>query len=169
MNGLFQNNVNQNQFQNFNNQAQGNNNFNQNHQNIGFMPQMSPQQIQMMMNMQQQQFEMQKQQARQIGQLLRKQKELMEEMKKKEEERLRKKENEDNEIILFFNHNYDILPLTFKESTTVAEALSKYIEQSHKQNPKFKHEKEELKIDFSGKTLKEVDGLINGSEITVVC
>jgi hypothetical protein len=124
---------------------------------------MSPEQVQMMMRMQQQQFEMQKMQAFQIGQLLRKQKELVQRMKQNEERR----QNEDLEIILFFNHNYEILPLTFKQSSFVSEALLTYIQQSNKQNVKFKFGGQELKLDQSGKTLKEVEGLVNGSEIIV--
>ena len=124
---------------------------------------MSPEQVQMMMRMQQQQFEMQKMQAFQIGQLLRKQKELVQRMKQNEERR----QNEDLDIILFFNHNYEILPLTFKQNSLVYEALLTYIQQSNKQNVKFKFGGQELKLDQSGKTLKEVEGLVNGSEIIV--
>ena len=116
--------------------------------------------------MQDQQFELQKQQARQIGQLLKKQKEFIEEMKRKDEQR--KKEDDEKEIILFFNHNYDILPLTFKKSTTILEALNDYISKTNKQNVIFKHEGKELKMDYSGKSLKDIEGLLNGSEITVI-
>ena len=49
----------------------------------------------------------------------------------------------------------------------VSEALNAYIQQTNKQNAKFKFEGQELKIDLSGKTLREVEGLSNGSEITV--
>ena len=162
-NNMNNNNMNNN---NMNNNNMNNNNMNNNINNMNmgnFMPQMSPQQYQMWMNIQQQQFEMQKQQARQIGQLLKRQKELMEEIKRKEEAR----NNEDRDIILFFNHNYDILPLTFKQSTFVSEALMKYLEQTNKQNVKFKFEDIELKIDNSAKTLKDIKGLVNGAEIIV--
>ena len=140
------------------------NNFTQqnNMSNMNYMPQqnnmlqMSPQQMQL--------FEMQKMQARQLGALLKKQKDLVERMKRNEEQ----KQNEDKEVIIFFNHNYDILPLSFKQnSTMVCEALSKYIEETKKNNAKFKYEGNELnKEDF--KSLKEL-GIINGSEITVEC
>ena len=144
-----------------------NNNINQNmnnmNNNMGFVPQMSPEQFK---KMQDQQFELQKQQARQIGQLLKKQKEFIEEMKRKDEQR--KKEDDEKEIILFFNHNYDILPLTFKKSTTILEALNDYISKTNKQNVIFKHEGQELKMDYSGKSLKDIEGLLNGSEITVI-
>jgi hypothetical protein len=49
----------------------------------------------------------------------------------------------------------------------VYEALLTYIQQSNKQNVKFKFGGQELKLDQSGKTLKEVEGLVNGSEIIV--
>jgi len=188
VNNFFNNNMNNNANHNMNNNANHNMNNNANHNmnnninpnmnnmnnninpnmnnmnnNIGFMPQMSPEQFQMM---QRQQFELQKQQARQIGQLLKKQKEFIEEMKRKDEQR--KKEEDEKEIILFFNHDYDILPLTFKKSTTVLEALSDYINKTNKQNVIFKHEGKELKMDYSGTSLKDVEGLLNGSEITVI-
>ena len=85
-------------------------------------------------------------------------------MKRRERER----KEEDSEIILFFNHNYDILPLTFKKSTFLFEALTAYIEKSNKRNPKFKFGDKELKLDLnSGKILGEIEGLVNGAEITV--
>ena len=146
------------QYQPNNNQFGVNNNANQNMNNMnnrGNMFQMSPLQ-----------FELQKQQARQLGQLLKKQKEFIEEMKRKEEER--KKEDENKEIILFFNHDYDILPLTFKKNTSVLEALNEYINKTNKQNVIFKYEGKELKMDYSGTSLKEVEGLVNGAEITVI-
>ena len=162
----FNNNANQNMNNdpnpNMNNRA--NPNMNNMNNNMGFMPQMSPQQYQMMMNMQKQQFELQKQQARQIGQLLKRQKEFVEGIKRREEER----KKEDREIILFFNHDYDILPLTFRQSTTVIEALTEYLNKSNKQNVIFKFEGKELKLDFSGQSLRDIEGLINGSEITVI-
>ena len=171
VNNFFNYNMNNNQNHNMNNMnnnpnhnMNNMNNMNMNNMNnMGFMPQMSPEQFQMM---QRQQFEMQKQQARQIGQLLKKQKEFIEEMKRKDEQR--KKEYDEKEIILFFNHDYDILPLTFKKSTTVLEALNDYINKTNKQNVIFKHEGKELKMDFSGTSLKDVEGLLNGSEITVI-
>ena len=126
---------------------------------------MSPEQYQMMLKMQQQQFELQKKQAFEMGQLMKKQKDLILRMKQNEE----KRKNENRDIILFFNHNYDILPLTFKQNTLLSEALNAYIQQTNKQNVKFKFEDQELKIDMSGKTLREVEGLTNGAEITVQC
>lgn len=139
-----------------------NNFFQQNNNNMNYMPQQNN--MSQMSQQQMQLFEIQKMQARQLGALLKKQKELVERMKRNEEQ----KQNEDREVIIFFNHNYDILPLSFKQSSTmVCEALSKYIEQTQKNNAKFKYEGIELnKEDF--KSLKEL-GIINGSEITVEC
>jgi hypothetical protein len=139
-----------------------NNFFQQNNNNMNYMPQQNN--MSQMSQQQMQLFEIQKMQARQLGALLKKQKELVERMKRNEEQ----KQNEDREVIIFFNHNYDILPLSFKQnSTMVCEALSKYIEQTQKNDAKFKYEGIELnKEDF--KSLKEL-GIINGSEITVEC
>lgn len=145
-----------------NGQPTYNNFFQQNNNNMNYMPQQNN--MSQMSQQQMQLFEIQKMQARQLGALLKKQKELVERMKRNEEQ----KQNEDREVIIFFNHNYDILPLSFKQnSTMVCEALSKYIEQTQKNNAKFKYEGIELnKEDF--KSLKEL-GIINGSEITVEC
>jgi hypothetical protein len=139
-----------------------NNFFQQNNNNMNYMPQQNN--MSQISQQQMQLFEIQKMQARQLGALLKKQKELVERMKRNEEQ----KQNEDREVIIFFNHNYDILPLSFKQnSTMVCEALSKYIEQTQKNDAKFKYEGIELnKEDF--KSLKEL-GIINGSEITVEC
>ena len=145
-----------------NGQPTYNNFFQQNNNKMNYMPQQNN--MSQMSQQQMQLFEIQKMQARQLGALLKKQKELVERMKRNEEQ----KQNEDREVIIFFNHNYDILPLSFKQnSTMVCEALSKYIEQTQKNNAKFKYEGIELnKEDF--KSLKEL-GIINGSEITVEC
>ena len=145
-----------------NGQPTYNNFFQQNNNNMNYMPQQNN--MSQMSQQQMQLFEIQKMQARQLGALLKKQKELVERMKRNEEQ----KQNEDREVIIFFNHNYDILPLSFKQnSTMVCEALSKYIEQTQKNDAKFKYEGIELnKEDF--KSLKEL-GIINGSEITVEC
>ena len=154
-----QNNMNMNCMNNMNSI----NNFNNMNMNAGnFISQMSPQQYQWWMMYL---FEMEKQLARQNGELLKRQKELVEEMKKKEEAR----KNEDREIILFFKHNYNVLPLEFRQSTLISEALMKYMELSKKENPKFKFEDLELKVDASGKSLREIKGLLNGSEIIVEC
>ena len=152
-----QNSVNHNYYNininNNNNQPQPNNNMN------------NPQQMQFLMN--NPEFEMKKQQYRQMGVLLRKQKEMADRLKAQEEER-NKRNEEDREIILFFNHNYNILPLTFKQSTMICEALNEYIKQTNKVNAKFKFENTELKID-NFQSLKEIKGMSNGSEITVEC
>ena len=156
-----------NNFNNINmNQPQNNPNMNFNmNPNMNPNMMMSPEQYQMMLNMQQKQFEMQKKQAFEMGQLLKKQKDLILRMKQNDERR----KNENRDIILFFNHNYNILPLTFKQNTLVYEALDAYIQQTNKHNAKFKFEDQELKMDASGKTLREVEGLSNGAEITVEC
>ena len=156
-----------NNFNNINmNQPQNNPNMNFNmNPNMNPNMMMSPEQYQMMLNMQQKQFEMQKKQAFEMGQLLKKQKDLILRMKQNDERR----KNENRDIILFFNHNYNILPLTFKQNTLVNEALDTYIQQTNKRNAKFKFEDQELKMDDSGKTLREVEGLSNGAEITVQC
>ena len=161
------------------NQNQQFQNFPQNQQNQNFPPQQNPQQfpnynmnpmfnfIPPMMSPEQQRrhFEMQKQQAREMGYLLKQQKEMMERLKADKEKR--KKEREEGELIIFFKYKYDILPITFKANDLIAEALTKYLEESGKQNVKFRFRTKELKIDNSATFLYELEGMRSGEEIIV--
>ena len=145
------------------------NNFAQNQQlfpnimfnpNMFMMSQMTPEQ------QQQFQLEMLKKEAFHKGQILKKQKEAMEMIHrnrlKREEERKK------GELVLFFNHNYDILPITITADKLIPELLNEYINQSGKQNVKFFFKNVELKItDQSGRQLYEIEGLRTGEEIIV--
>jgi hypothetical protein len=145
------------------------NNFTQNQQlfpnimfnpNMFMMSQMTPEQ------QQQFQLEMLKKEAFHKGQILKKQKDAMEMIhrirQKREEERKK------GELVLFFNHNYDILPITITADKLIPELLNEYINQSGKQNVKFFFKNVELKItDQSGRQLYEIEGLRTGEEIIV--
>ena len=82
-------------------------------------PMMTPEQQKMYM-------EVMKSQAREMGQTLLKQKNLMEQIsqnrKKREEER------KNGELVLFFNHNDDLISITVNASIYVSELLDKYIQ-----------------------------------------
>ena len=110
-------------------------------------PQMNPQQFQninpwsnMMPSISQQQqqriFEQKQKQAREMGKMLSGQQKMMQminDIKEKKE-----KERREGEIVLFFNHKYDILPITAKANDLVPEVLAKYLQESGKQNVKFR-------------------------------
>ena len=138
-------------------------------------PQMIPQQFQnfnpwfnMMPQMSQQEqqriFEQKKKQAREMGQILLEQKKMMEMINANRAKR--EKERQEGEIVLFFNHQYDILPITFKANDFVPEVLTKYLQQSGKQNVKFRFRDMEL-TENTPKYLYEIEGLRSGEEIIV--
>ena len=154
----------QNNFFPQNNQFNANPQFQQfpnfNNLNMMMQPPMSPEQIQM-------QNELMKKQALHYGQTIKKQKEIMEQINLNR--KIREQQRKTGEIVLFFIHDDDILPITFTADQMVVEALSEYIAKSGKNNVKFYFKKKELKInDTSGKALHELEGLRSGEEIKVV-
>ena len=100
-----------------------------------------------------------------MGRILKQQREMMEKINANRIQR--EKERQEGEIIIFFNNNYDILPLTFKGNDLVVEALSAYIEKSGKTNVRFKFKGKELVIDNSPTSLYELPGMRTGEEIIV--
>ena len=182
-NQMHNNNFPQNQPQNNNNQQ--NNNFPQNQplnnnfvQNQPQMNQFNQNQMQFMMNpnmmpmmnpqQQQIQFELAKRQAFEMGRTLKQQKEMMERIMYYRNQREERRKT--GEIVIFFNYKkeYDILPITLTADKLIVEALNEYIEQSQKQNVKFKFKGKELKLnDTSGRRLHELEGLVSGEEIIV--
>ena len=141
------------------------NQFNQNQMQFMMNPNMMP-----MMNPQQQQiqFELAKRQAFEMGRTLKQQKEMMERIMYYRNQREERRKT--GEIVIFFNYTkeYDILPITLTADKLILEALNEYIEQSQKQNVKFKFKGKELKLDdTSGRRLHELEGLVSGEEIIV--
>ena len=141
------------------------NQFNQNQMQFMMNPNMMP-----MMNPQQQQiqFELAKRQAFEMGRTLKQQKEMMERIMYYRNQREERRKT--GEIVIFFNYKkeYDILPITLTADKLILEALNEYIEQSQKQNVKFKFKGKELKLDdTSGRRLHELEGLVSGEEIIV--
>ena len=141
------------------------NQFNQNQMQFMMNPNMMP-----MMNPQQQQiqFELAKRQAFEMGRTLKQQKEMMERIMYYRNQREERRKT--GEIVIFFNYKkeYDILPITLTADKLILESLNEYIEQSQKQNVKFKFKGKELKLnDTSGRRLHELEGLVSGEEIIV--
>ena len=134
------------------------NQFNQNQMQFMMNPNMMP-----MMNPQQQQiqFELAKRQAFEMGRTLKQQKEMMERIMYYRNQREERRKT--GEIVIFFNYKkeYDILPITLTADKLILEALNEYIEQSQKQNVKFKFKGKELKLnDTSGRRFHELEGLV---------
>ena len=152
---------------NFNQQQQQFNQFNQNQQPIGnFMynpnmfnmkPMMTPEQQKMYM-------ELMKKQAKELGETMKKQRDIMTQIaqnrKKREEERI------NGELVLFFNHNDDLLSITIKANEMVPVLISKYMEKTHKNNIQFFFRENELGLN-DGRLLYEIEGLVSGEEIIV--
>ena len=152
---------------NFNQQQQQFNQFNQNQQPIGnFMynpnmfnmkPMMTPEQQKMYM-------ELMKKQAKELGETMKKQRDIMTQIaqnrKKREEERI------NGELVLFFNHNDDLLSITIKANEMVPVLISKYMEKTHKNNIQLFFRENELGLN-DGRLLYEIEGLVSGEEIIV--
>ena len=157
----------QQQFNQFNQQQQQFNQFNQNQQPIGnFMynpnmfnmkPMMTPEQQKMYM-------ELMKKQAKELGETMKKQRDIMTQIaqnrKKREEERI------NGELVLFFNHNDDLLSITIKANEMVPVLISKYMEKTHKNNIQLFFRENELGLN-DGRLLYEIEGLVSGEEIIV--
>ena len=152
---------------NFNQQQQQFNQFNQNQQPMGnFMynpnmfnmkPMMTPEQQKMYM-------ELMKKQAKELGETMKKQRDIMTQIaqnrKKREEERI------NGELVLFFNHNDDLLSITIKANEMVPVLISKYMEKTHKNNIQLFFRENELGPN-DGRLLYEIEGLVSGEEIIV--
>ena len=157
----------QQQFNQFNQNQQQFNQFNQNQQPIGnFMynpnmfnmkPMMTPEQQKMYM-------ELMKKQAKELGETMKKQRDIMTQIaqnrKKREEERI------NGELVLFFNHNDDLLSITIKANEMVPVLISKYMEKTHKNNIQLFFRENELGLN-DGRLLYEIEGLVSGEEIIV--
>ena len=152
---------------NFNQQQQQFNQFNQNQQPMGnFMynpnmfnmkPMMTPEQQKMYM-------ELMKKQAKELGETMKKQRDKMNQIEKKKKKR--EEERINGELVLFFNHNDDLLSITIKANEMVPVLISKYMEKTHKNNIQFFFRENELGLN-DGRLLYEIDGLVSGEEIIV--
>ena len=120
-------------------------------------PMMTPEQQKMYM-------EVMKSQAKEMGQTLLKQKKLMEQIsqnrKKREEER------KNGELVLFFNHNDDLISITVKANIMIPELIDKYAQKTQKNNIKLIFKGNELN-ENDARALYEIEGLVSGEEIIV--
>ena len=129
--------------------------------NQNIMPMMNPQQ-------QQRELELKKKQAFEIGRTLEQQYEMMNKINQIRTKNENKRKTGEIEIFFKYKKDFEILPITITADKLIVEALYEYIEQSNKQNVKFKFKGKELKInDTSGKRLYELEGLVSGEEIIV--
>ena len=152
---------------NFNQQQQQFNQFNQNQQPMGnFMynpnmfnmkPMMTPEQQKMYM-------ELMKKQGKELGETIKKQRDIMVQIAQNRAKR--EEERKNGELVLFFNHNDDLLSITIKANEMVPVLISKYMEKTHKNNIQFFFRENELGLN-DGRLLYEIDGLVSGEEIIV--
>ena len=120
-------------------------------------PMMTPEQQKMYM-------EVMKSQAREMGQTLLKQKKLMEQIS---QNRIKREEQRKNgELVLFFNHNDDLISITVKANIMIPELIDKYAQTTQKNNIKLIFKGNELNIN-DARALYEIEGLVSGEEIIV--
>ena len=157
----------QQQFNQFNQNQQQFNQFNQNQQPMGnFMynpnmfnmkPMMTPEQQKMYM-------ELMKKQGKELGETIKKQRDIMVQIAQNRAKR--EEERKNGELVLFFNHNDDLLSITIKANEMVPVLISKYMEKTHKNNIQFFFRENELGLN-DGRLLYEIEGLVSGEEIIV--
>ena len=99
-----------------------------------------------------------------IGHIFNQQKGIMVDLQQRKQERENKRKK--REIICFFNHNGDILPLEFHVNKSIEDVLKKYLDITKLKNVKFKYKDIELKENDTNHLLNEY-GLVTGSEILV--
>ena len=108
--------------------------------------------------------EVMKSQAREMGQTLLKQKKLMEQIS---QNRIKREEQRKNgELVLFFNHNDDLISITVKANIMIPELIDKYAQTTQKNNIKLIFKGNELNIN-DARALYEIEGLVSGEEIIV--
>ena len=108
--------------------------------------------------------EVMKSQAREMGQTLLKQKKLMEQIS---QNRIKREEQRKNgELVLFFNHNDDLISITVKANIMIPELIEKYAQTTQKNNFKMIFKGNELNIN-DARALYEIEGLVSGEEIIV--
>ena len=117
-----------------------------------------------MMTPEQQYMEVMKSQAKEMGQTLLKQKKLMEQINQNRAKREEQRKN--GELVLFFNHNDDLISITVNASIYVSQLLDKYIQTTQKNNVKLIFKGNEFN-ENDARCLYEIEGLVSGEEIIV--
>ena len=120
-------------------------------------PMMTPEQQKIYM-------EVMKSQAKEMGQTLLKQKKLMEQINQNRAKREEQRKN--GELVLFFNHNDDLISITVKANIMIPELIDKYAQTTQKNNFKMIFKGNELNIN-DARALYEIEGLVSGEEIIV--
>jgi len=104
--------------------------------------------------------------AKEIGKIFKEEKQIELQNKKKE----REKKKKIKEIVLFFNHNNNIIPITFKQYNYLYEVISIYKEKTNKKNSnlKFIFKGNELTNDDLKLCLYQIKGMVTGEEIIAI-
>ena len=113
-------------------------------------PMMTPEQQKIYM-------EVMKSQAKEMGQTLLKQKKLMEQINQNRAKREEQRKN--GELVLFFNHNDDLISITVNASIYVSQLLDKYIQTTQKNNVKLIFKGNEFN-ENDARCLYEIEGLV---------
>ena len=106
--------------------------------------------------------------AKEIGKIFKEEKQIMIELQNKKKEREKMKKNK--EIVLFFNHNNKIIPLTFKQYNYLYEIVSRYKEKTNNKNSNFKFnfKGNEFTNDNLKLYLYKIKGMVTGEEIIAI-
>ena len=107
--------------------------------------------------------------AKEIGKIFKEEKQIMVDLQNKKKERENKRKIK--EIVLFFNRNNKILPLTFNQCNFLCEIFSKYKEETNNKynnNLKFAFKGYEFTHDDLKLCLYQVKGMVTGEEIIVI-
>ena len=104
--------------------------------------------------------------AKEIGKIFKEEKQIMLELQSKKKKRGKKIK----EIVIFFNHNNNILPLTFKSYNRLNDIFNKYKEQTNNKykNLKFVFKTREFTNDDLNLCLGKIKGMVTGEEIVVI-
>ena len=104
--------------------------------------------------------------AKEIGKIFKEEKQIMLELQNKK----KKREKKIKEIILFFNHNKNILPLTFKSYNRLNDIFNKYKAETNNKykNLKFVFKIREFTNDDLNLYLGHIKGMVTGEEIIVI-
>ena len=78
----------------------------------------------------------------------------------------REEQRKNGELVLFFNHNDDLISITVKANIMIPELIDKYAQTTQKNNIKLIFKGNELNIN-DARALYEIEGLVSGEEIIV--
>ena len=106
--------------------------------------------------------------AKEIGKIFKEEKQIMVELQNKKKGR--EKKEKIKEIVLFFNHNNKIMPITFKKYNYLYDIIRRYRKETNNKNSnlKFIFKGNEFTNDDLKLCLYQIKGMITGEEIIVI-